>query len=218
MRKKYVLIFVCSLIFYCSFAQVVFEKTKEQKLREHPLTVSFQVMAGPTAPRDVNQYIQDYIDDRMGGNPYFTINGPSEIKWQGSLNFSLVAPVNDRFKLRFPLEYGGGTTTVTMNDNRKSFNLSRFSVGGVANYYFPINNAGSVFLGAGALYHLMYFERYKAKKFGPRLEFGYRIYDWLAGLDMFASIDIADGTVNERNAEVRKLQFTGIYFGFRAEL
>ncbi len=215
--KKEIIVFIFLMIYSLeNHAQIVFDlPDSEKKKNDAQVLVSFHAALGFINPNDVNKYIQTKVNNLTQGNAIFYQGSPS-ISTAGSLNLSLLYRFKNHFQLSSPIEYAGAPKTITIDRSTLNFNLQRFSIGAIGDYLFPLENDNALNLSAGLMYHMMWFEGYKANVARPRFEFGYtsfrQRYDW----EIFFQFDLANGSTNRPNSNsLNKLDFSGMYIGWR---
>lgn len=194
-----------------SFAQVVFDVTKEEKQRT-TITGSFYIALNFINPTDVNEYIEGYIEDRLGSS-YFSI-GSSSINAAGTLGFGLVVPINERLKSKILLEYAGGSKTVLIDEDNETFTINRLAPGFELDYYFPLKSDDAFYFGASLLYNRMWFMQFNANGLGSRIQIGYAIFRFSADWDLYFGMDFATNEVKD-NSELSTIDFTAPLFGLR---
>jgi hypothetical protein len=121
-------------------------------------------------PKDVNQYIEDYLDSRG----MLMTSGFSNI----IMCFSARADVKIKPHKLFDIDIFGEFTAAPKfltvdNGESLSFNFGKRSFGALANFNIPLGSGRHYFFfGAGPAYHSMKFEEFSASTLGTRIDVG----------------------------------------------
>ena len=166
---------------------------------------------GFVSPSEVNQYIQQDINSKIGSGFVYLSTGSSNISLAYSLNFSLSVPLASRWKLILPLEYGFASKNVMINSTSYRYTMDRFTLGGLTRYTIPSKKSDNAFyFSGGLLYHAMSYRDYSGGTIGPRAEWGVIFYTFKLDYETFIIFDYA-----KANTDGPQINFSGVYFGFR---
>jgi len=214
--KPWIISFALSICFmeWCQ-AQVVFDLPDHEKRVNHSkVFASFQASLGVINPVGVNNYIQNEISKLTQGNAII-YQGSTSISVAGSLNFALLYRFKNRIQVATLMEYAGAPKTIIIDRTTLQYNMNRFSVGGMGSYLVPREDNHAFYCGFGLLYHMMWFENFKANTPGPRFEIGYSSFGQKNDFELFLNFDLAKGHTNQSSNSLSTIDFSGAYLGSR---
>lgn len=195
-------------------AQTVFELSKEEQ-RANDLRARFFLTTsmGPVSPSDVNQFIDRYIDDRLGSS-YISF-GSSDISAVGMVGIGVAIPLSKALHTRIFLEYAGASKTVRLDTDTERFVVNRFAPGVLLDYYFYSSGFGSVYVEGGAYYGFTSFRNINANGPGFKFNLGYAWHRPQTTWDIFIGVDLPSTKAEQNFYELKKIDLTAPLFGFR---
>lgn len=197
-------------------AQTVFELSKEEK-KEYDLRARFflSTSGGPVSPSDVNRFIDEYIENRLGSS-YISL-GSSDISAVATVGLGVTIPVNTKVHTRIFLEYAGASKTVRLDGDTERFAVNRFAPGVLLDYYFYSSDFSSVYIEGGMYYGLTSFRDVNANGIGFKFNLGYAWHRPQTTWDIFVGVDLPSTKVKEEDYSyiVSKIDLTAPVFGLR---
>jgi len=195
-------------------AQTVFELSKDEQ-KEHDLRPRFflSTSMGPVSPSDVNRFIDQYIDNRLGtGHISF---GSSDISAVGMVGMGLAIPLNKVIQTRILLEYAGASKTVRLDGDTERFAVNRYAPGVLLGYYFYNSGFSSVYIEGGVYYGFTSFRNVNANGPGLKFNLGYAWHRPQTTWDIFIGVDLPSTKAEENYNGISKIDLTAPIFGFR---
>lgn len=195
-------------------AQTVFELSREEQ-RESDLRARFflSTSMGPVSPSDVNRFIDQYIEDRLGSS-YISF-GSSDISAVGMVGLGVAIPLSKELHTRIFLEYAGASKTVRLDSDTERFAVNRFAPGVLLDYYFYSSGFSSVYVEGGAYYGFTSFRNVSANGPGFKFSLGYAWHRPQTTWDIFIGVDLPSTSAEQNFYELTKIDLTAPLFGFR---
>lgn len=174
--------------------------------------------AGFFSPGLVNAWMRQWRDDLPGlvtvqsGDVEMSTNFVPRL----TLNF---APIT-YLQIQAVGELGWSPKFISVNSKMNYFEFMRYSVGGNLVGHLPLKNHRlSLFLGAGALYHVMKFKDFEGATVGFRALIGVRVYVKRIAPELFLAFDYANAPtgrtfVSGSTSTRMELNYTGVIVGF----
>ncbi len=172
--------------------------------------------------KSINDYIEDWQTTVGKSDSDYS---PLRLNYIPRIVFNFV-PV-EYVQPQILFEVGIGPKIAKKESGTKTFHVVRGSIGGLMNFHLPIREKYSLFVGAGALLHVMKFEERTATDWGFRGQLGFRWYkggvvpeifvafDHIEASDVSDSPEVDSGESEEEAFKRRGVEFdlTGLIIG-----
>jgi hypothetical protein len=211
------LCYIVLLASVCAHSQTVFELNKEERNKPETQTeISFYVAMGPVNPAEVNAFIRDYIENRVG--QYYISWGSSNITSVGMIGLAVAIPITPKIQSRIFLEYAGASKSVRLNSDHERFVINRFAPGVLVDYYFAANGFNAFYVEGGLYYGMTAFRDTKANGMGWKMSLGYSLFRPQVKWEIFIGVDLPSLRANENSTNIQKIDLAAPIIGLRLSL
>ncbi|MBN1181001.1 MAG: hypothetical protein JXB49_01855 [Bacteroidales bacterium] len=158
---------------------------------DEKITYGFGSGIGYFNPKGVNNYIENFIEDKTSGMTVTTKDGFTEIFLFFTLRGFVSYEVAENTYIDGFLEGGWAPKLITINSEMYTFAYWRLTPGAVASYHIPLEDENDINLGVGLLYNFYKFKEITGNGINYRTQIGFKIPNDGNPLNTYLAVDFA---------------------------